>query len=222
MGSVPHHRRGVAAVRGVFVSLGALLLIGILLISMIAGRERAEEQTRIELDYLQNRLAKEYLEVLEKATIPREIAYQAKGSLSNLPPSSSSSLSDDIEGLVKAQVNKEHGELGLPLALELHDVRITDWSQSDPWTIQLDYAYEYTARSSPGIDWDVAGAGAVNISVIGFEHPDYSAFEPVTRSFYGINKTPGSSGCILRSIDSSYGCPSDSQICPFTYEECRP
>ena len=215
----------MAAVRGVFVSLGALLLIGIIFVTMLAGQERAEEQTRIELEYLQNRLALEYLDVLEKATIPRTVALYSKDALASGSPANVHALSSMVESDVISKVTEEYRDLGLPLQdLGLTSISITGWSHLDEWTIELDYDFSYFAISSPGIRWDVDGSGSLVLSVIGFEHPSFDAgdYGLISKDFWGLNtSTPHSTDCVLGGI-GAYSCGSIRQICPYAYEECRP
>ena len=201
--------------KGVFVSLGALLLIGILLISVIAGQERVEEQTRIELDYLQNRLATEYLDVLVQATIPRAIAIESKAALIDSGrPTDEAALLNRIRSDVEGTVTSEYRELGIPLS-EL-DFRLTSlsWRQEDSWTIALDYNYVFEATSNPGIEWVVGGTGMVHLSVVGFVHPvfdDTARYGRISRAFWGVNASDPT--CVLRSIDSTVSCGGALQLC---------
>ena len=206
----------MAAVRGVFVSLGALLLIGILLITMIAGRERAEEQTRIELEYLQNRLASEYLDVLDRATIPRTIAIKAKSALKDSSrPTSEGTLLGIIRDDVASTVTTEYEELGIPLSNVDFVLTSLSWSQQDSWIITLEYEYRLEATSNPGIRWEIDGTGEVDVSVVGFVHPEFDdvdRYGRISRAFWGQNASDLT--CVLKSIDSSVSCgPGTFQLC---------
>ena len=205
------------------MSLGALLLIGILLITMIAGRERAEEQTRIELEYLQNRLASEYLDVVYRATIPRAIAIKAKSALKDSSrPTSEGTLLGIIRDDVASTVTTEYEELGIPLSNVDFVLTSLSWSQQDSWIITLEYEYRLEATSNPGIRWEIDGTGEVDVSVVGFVHPIYDDPHPtypdelkygrISRAFWGQNASDLT--CVLKSIDSSVICGSGTfQLC---------
>ena len=201
--------------RGFFISLGALLLTGLLLIALLASQEREEEQTRIELEYLQNRLAMEYLGVLESATIPGSVALTGKYTLATGSwPLSQSDLESAIRTSLESDVETEYDRLGLPFkSITLIDFRLLGWTQPDDWSIELAYEYSVDAESSPGIVWTVTDTDTVAFSVVGFEHPGFpeADYGLISRSFWGVNSS--NDGCVLAQIDPSYTCAHARQLC---------
>ena len=206
--------------RGFFVSLAAVLFVGIMIITLITSQQSEEEQTRIELEYLQNRLAVQYLDVAMEATIPRAVASASKEEFrTNNPAGSPSALRAAIQGSVEDAVNDEPMALDVPFESYVFTLTgIDSVTQPDNWTIEIDYTYRIEAESRPGVLWEIDGSDALNISVVGLTYPGYAVDQVgfITPEFWEVNTS--NDECYLEALNGWPGaCASDAYaLCPLT------
>jgi len=215
---------------GVFFTLGAILILMIVIFLVVIRGDEAEEISQINVQYTKHKSLVDYVNDIEEKTLPALVKTSEKASLLYLSQDAPVSgiearLEENVNGAGNIDenltlwtlVNRTLVTFSAPVYFEDIDYDVTSVSQPDPWTIVIKSTVSFRIESiteaaygNANITWDNSVNYTTVLSAIGLF--DYLESDYVTTKW----QANASKACMARIIDNSIDCESVEGLCPLT------
>jgi hypothetical protein len=213
--------------RAIFVTLTAVLIVGILLIYVVMRAEQSKNLSEVQAQYLKHKLIADYNEDLQDIYLPAMIEQSAKESLRDLAngaPIAPNTLTADLQGRMNLKLGPMKDAtlktISAPFQVTSFGYSVTDVEQLDPFNVKITGTLNYGLVS----DTTTFREGStVRLS----NNPTYETIVTI----YGLKDGIGcevmsawiedpTSACFLNDIDAGFDCSGINGVCPIGLSGC--
>ncbi len=215
--------------RGIFISLTAVLILGIIIFVLVFRGEESAQSSSIDIQYAKHKYAADYINDLEKIYLPSLVSISEKYALVGISTNINKEIADLKTNLTYAVMtgfvdntttrvmsdnytlpylrNRTFAFLPSPIEFENFSFKVVSLEQKDSDIITVNSTVSFSVVSE-GVKW----ANTVNYSTDVYLWGIFSWEEGrlITKKWVGNSSVP----CVLETMDGSASCSGVSGLCP--------